>query len=80
MALANSVNFFKLGLPEVEPCDCVQGGMVLHISEEKVGIMDGILRISGLILPCDSLLSSLFSFSFFLTFLPFFLRKHKSLK
>lgn len=35
MALANSVYFFKLRLPEVEPCDCVQGGVVLHVSEEK---------------------------------------------
>lgn len=37
VALANSVYFFKHGLPEVEPCNCVKGGTVLHINEEKVG-------------------------------------------
>lgn len=55
MALANSVYFFKHSLPEAEPCDCVKGAMVLYVTEEKVGIVGDILRISGLIPPCDSL-------------------------
>lgn len=49
--------------------------MVLHVSEEKVGIMDGVLRISGVILPCDSLLPSLSSFSFLFSYFSSFLSK-----
>ena len=37
MVLANSVYFFKYGLPEVEPFSCAKEGMVLYINEEIVG-------------------------------------------
>lgn len=37
MVLANSVYFFKHGLPEVEPLSHAKEGMVLYINEEIVG-------------------------------------------
>lgn len=54
------------------------------LMKKQLALGDGILRISGWSLPCDSFLPSLLSLSFFhvILFLPFlslFRRKHKFL-